>query len=234
MEGLSDTTCLRLWERGETLHSLDRAVLVLREAYPDEDPAGIPDWTLGRRNRALVEVRQACFGSHIQGWARCGKCGEQLELEMDGNILTESAEETPLGQVAAGGASFRLPSSRDLAKAAGAGDVQSAALRILESCRVSPGETPDWSEGDLEEIGDKLSQADPLAEIQIRIRCPQCAYEWEEAIDLPAFLWTEIESRAKRLLLDVHALASAYGWTESEILSLGAAKRALYRELVHS
>jgi hypothetical protein len=51
---------------------------------------------------------------------------------------------------------------------------------------------------------------------------------------MAAFLWAEIEARARRLLREVHILATAYGWTEAEVLSLGENRRARYVERVQS
>jgi hypothetical protein len=50
--------------------------------------------------------------------------------------------------------------------------------------------------------------------------------------DMPAYFWSEIQMGARRLLQEVHALASAYGWRESEILMLSAARRRAYLEMV--
>ena len=44
----------------------------------------------------------------------------------------------------------------------------------------------------------------------------------------------EIHAWAKRTLREVHTLASAYGWSEREILSMSAVRRALYLEMVQS
>ena len=43
-----------------------------------------------------------------------------------------------------------------------------------------------------------------------------------------------MEAHARRLLLDVHQLASAYGWSEMEILSLSATRRNAYLEMVRA
>jgi hypothetical protein len=45
-------------------------------------------------------------------------------------------------------------------------------------------------------------------------------------------LWREIESMAGRLLRDVHALASAYGWHEKDILALSPVRRQFYLTLI--
>jgi hypothetical protein len=40
-----------------------------------------------------------------------------------------------------------------------------------------------------------------------------------------------VQAAAERVLLDVHALARAYGWTESEVLRLTPARRSAYLQM---
>ena len=84
------------------------------------------------------------------------------------------------------------------------------------------------------DLGEQLSLADPLAEVLLDLQCPVCKGSFQETLDLAAFFWSELEGRSKRLLLDVHILASAYGWSEAEILGLSPARRNFYREQVHA
>jgi len=79
-----------------------------------------------------------------------------------------------------------------------------------------------------------MASADPLAEIRLKFDCAECAHQWNESLDIVAFMWLEIEARARRLLTEVHALAAAYGWTEREILSLSEPRRSLYLEMVRA
>jgi hypothetical protein len=130
------------------------------------------------------------------------------------------------------GRSFRLPTTRDLARAAGEADPQSAALRLLEACRLEEGEA--LSEDDLEAVGEKMAAADPLAETRLSLVCPNCGNQWEDTVDIAAFLWADIDARARRLLREVHTLGSAYGWTEREILSLSDRRRAVYLEMAQA
>jgi hypothetical protein len=46
------------------------------------------------------------------------------------------------------------------------------------------------------------------------------------------YLWTEISVAAQRLLIDVHALARAYGWDQDDILGMSSARRRFYLEVV--
>jgi hypothetical protein len=99
---------------------------------------------------------------------------------------------------------------------------------------LEPAETPAWNDAELEQIGQRLALADPLAETQLALRCPACEQEWEETLDIVAFLWREIEARARRLVREIHWLAATYGWAEADILAMSAVRRALYLEMMEA
>jgi hypothetical protein len=232
MRALSSSDVLDLWQRGSRLHSLDQGLMVLGAALPETPYANLADWPLGRRNSALAELRCLLFGPNLQGWVSCSACGEKLEFQMDGRVLTSTKEPGLNEQIVIHGLSFRLPGSRDLAWASNETDPRLAAIRLVENCRLETGDSPEWSEQDLEEMGEKMAFADPMAETRLTFQCPECSNEWDETLDISTFLWAEIDAQAKRLLLEIHSLASAYGWTEMEILSLSDHRRALYLEMV--
>ena len=237
MRAFSSVDCLNLWESGVDLHPLDQALLALGAALPDTPQDTLADWPLGRRNMTLAEVRCASFGPHLQGWTACSRCGEKLEVEFDGRLLAAGNTdqgEAPEEPIVVNGQSFRLPTTRDLAKAAQEADASLAALRLVESCRLESEDSPAWTDEDLEQIGQELAAADPLAETRLALRCPVCENEWEKNLDVVTFLWREIEARARRLLLEIHILASAYGWSEVDILSLSERRRGIYLELAQS
>jgi hypothetical protein len=237
MRAFLETDCLALWEAGRGLHPLDRGLLAIQAASTESDRGDAADWSLGRRNRALAELRCACFGPSIQGWTACGACGEKLEFHVDGSVLI--ANEAPADDVRVQGQNrvFRLPTSRDLASIAADTDSTLAVTQLLERCTVASNTEPapdQWTEEEIDAIGESMAQADPLAEILLHFDCPTCHESFDRSLDLAAFLWSEIEGRARRLLRDVHTLASAYGWTETEILSLSAPRRDFYLEMVRA
>jgi hypothetical protein len=237
MRILSSFDCLKLWEAGVGLHQLDRGLLAAGVAEPDIPPENIADWPLGRRNLVLSQLHCASFGRQLEGWTTCRHCGEKLEIQMDGGLLAggEIPRSPAMAEsVVVYGRNFRVLTTRDLAKAATETDVRLASRRLLESCQLEPGESRAWNDEELEEIGQRLAQADPLAETQLALHCPACEQESVETLDIVTFLWREIEVRARRLLTDVHLLASAYSWTEAEIFSLSENRRRLYLELVQS
>jgi hypothetical protein len=242
MHALSNADFLSLWERGRQLHPLDRGLLALHTAFSETRGESVADWPLGRRNRALVELRSSCFGSTLRCWTACPQCGEKIELNLAADVIVphEEEDQQPHQTVTVNGETFRLPTSRDLARIAREmahePDPGAAAVHLLRACRVAeePAAEKSWSEEELERIGESMAYADPLAEILLRFECPACLSKCSEALDPPTFLWAEVDALVRRLLLEVHTLASAYGWSEREILSLSDARRRLYLEMVQA
>jgi hypothetical protein len=237
MPALSDSEILSLWESGARRHPLDRALLMLGAAETDTPYERLADWPLGRRNQAVARLRRSCFGDAVRAWLACRACAEKLEFELDSRLLADDAAATDGAgdePVVVNGRSFRAPTSRDLAQAARESDPLQAAIRLAGSCCLSVPAPADWPAEELDDIGRALALADPHAEIRLPLQCPACGHAWEESLDIAWFTWEEIEARARRLLFDVHTLASAYGWSEAEILTLGASRRARYVELVQT
>ena len=65
----------------------------------------------------------------------------------------------------------------------------------------------------------------------VNLSCAACSHAWQVTLDIERFLWTKVCATAKRLLRDVHTLASAYGWREPDILSLSSTRRQIYVEM---
>jgi hypothetical protein len=76
-----------------------------------------------------------------------------------------------------------------------------------------------------------MAERDPGAVTELRLSCPACGRDYVVSFDIASFLWSEIEAKAPRLLLEVHDLASAYGWAEAEILALAPWRRSFYRAM---
>ncbi|MBV9404695.1 MAG: hypothetical protein JO211_05090, partial [Acidobacteriaceae bacterium] len=223
---------IEIWERGERLHPLDRALLVLAAAYPEMPANAVADWPLGRRNSALAELRSAMFSPLLNAWIGCPQCEEKLEFQIDTQNLIAQDDAVDNRLVLLNGRTFRLPTSRDLAVAIRESDPADAPFRLLQNCYLGEDQDRVWSDLDLEEVGESMAAADPLAETRLAFSCPNCGHNWDETFDLLQFMWTEIDAAAKQTLRDVHTLASAYGWTEREILGLSWPRRAWYLSMV--
>jgi hypothetical protein len=93
---------------------------------------------------------------------------------------------------------------------------------------LAPEELPEAAFAALDEA---LAAADPQADLELGVECPSCGERSSTRFDIGSFLWAELEHFAVRTLREIHVLASAYGWSESQILELGA-RRRLYLELL--
>lgn len=237
MRALGDSDFLSLWESGSRGHPLDRALLALGAVLPEEAYASIAAWPLGRRNQALARLHCAQFGPRLRGMVACASCGEDLEVDFDARMLAEAEDPgaaQPDGAVEVDGERFRAPTTNDLARVARAGDPQIAAVQLLESCRLGADRPREWTAEQVEAIGEQLALADPLAEILVHLRCPECGAEHDTQLDVGAFVWAEVDDRVRRLLAEIHALASAYGWSESDILGMSRTRRSLYLGMIRS
>ena len=83
-----------------------------------------------------------------------------------------------------------------------------------------------------EAIEERMAELDPMVQVEMQLSCPGCGHEWAEPFDIASYLWTELGDQALRLLREVHTLADAYGWSESEILAMNPHRRRAYLELV--
>jgi hypothetical protein len=226
MRELSASEILDVWERGRSRTLPERALDLLSVGgYPDPPE----QLAVGDRDALLVELRERTFGSSLSAVASCPACGELLEIELTGSDLRGEAAATELIEleVARRPIRFRLPTAGDLVAVAGAAGVEEGRRILLERC--VDGELPAEHE---DSVGSRMAEADPGAWIELELACPGCGCAWSAPFDIVAFLWAELDSCARRLVSDVHALASAYGWRESDVLALSPARRQTYLELV--
>ena len=180
----------------------------------------------------MLALRAATFGPRLASYIDCAGCGERLEFELDTATLLGAAPRASTPDVVQlGERCFRLPTPRDLARIADADDEHEASRRLAALCCVDgAGDTlPDALVAELETA---FAHADPGGNVQLNFECPACRRSWQEVFDIGEYFWEELERSSKLLLGQVHRLARAYGWSEHDILSIGAARRAMYLELV--
>ena len=133
---------------------------------------------------------------------------------------------------------FRLPNSLDLAAIASLEEVEAARVSLIRRCvlqaRRRDNDVPaeELPESVISMMAGVMVEQDPLSEVQLNLRCPQCQQDWQVTLDINSFFWTEINSHARRLLFEVHSLARVYGWREVDILAMSARRRRLYLEMV--
>jgi hypothetical protein len=225
MVRLGASGLLDLWERGRALDPVRRALLLLRETWPEFDPEGWARLPVGARDAWLVALRERLFGPRFEPLADCPACGAALETAFSASDLPVPAPDAPSpGELARDGysLSYRLPTSADLIAVLGEQDAGEAARRLLARCveeasREDEAVTLDALLADLDR---EKAERDPAADIRVGLICQACGHQFERRFDILDHLWGELEDWAGRLLAEVHVLASAYGWTEDAILAL--------------
>jgi hypothetical protein len=201
--------------------------------------------SLGRRDSLLLEIYEHLFGPATDAFAECPHCGEHLEYHLSiRDLLAQPRREGTEGDltlsVGAWSLRLRLPNSLDLRVASRCSDIQAGRRTLLERCVVEPRQGGNVMpaaaipESMVGQVAAYLAEADPQAEMLIDLRCTSCRYLWQVVMDIECFLWAKVNSLARRLLREVHVLAQAYGWRETDILALSATRRQFYLELVRS
>jgi hypothetical protein len=223
----------------------DRDLLDVADAAASRAPTelartvlGDPDCDLAELDTRLLELHSSRFGSRLEAVASCSACGELLELTLE----VEALRPRLLGdrRVAAAGLEleFRLPTTDDLAAIASEPEAAEARAALVERCVVAArrGEEPiaarELPDEAVAALAERMAEADPLGGSRVALECPACGERSEPAVDVAWFVGRELAAEAARIAGEVHALASAYGWTEAVILGLPRARRDRYLELV--
>ncbi len=234
MRALSSAELLDVWEQGSSQSLLRRALTLLAAACPEVPPDALSQFSIGQRDAGLLALRELTFGPRCSAVATCPMCSEKSELEfMTFDLLSERRLEAPQEmelKIDGFDLRFRLPTSADLAAAASSGQEIASREVLLERCLLA-GAKP-LPAGVASAVIEQMARSDPLADIQLAVTCAACSHNWSAMFDIVSFFWSEIHALALRLLRDVHVLASAYGWSEAEILALSPARRQAYLEMV--
>ncbi len=124
---------------------------------------------------------------------------------------------------------LRRPTGEDLRRwhAAAPADVAAIEPAMLRDL-VTSGDLP----ADSAPMIDALDAADPLIAFTVVTTCPACGHRAEHPVDLEALGLRRLRERQAGLVAEIHELARAYGWTESETLAVPEARRARYRALI--
>jgi len=241
MRALSATELLTVWERGLAQSPAQRALTLLTVACTETPLERLAQFSIGRRDMHLLELRERTFGPQLASIATCPACGERLEFGMKGADIRAASPGDPDGTFsvthAEYGVQFRLPNSLDLAGLDPAADGETNRRHLLLLCvtaaqrgggEIAVAELP---EEVIAAITQRMAEADPQADVQLALNCPQCGHAWQAPLDIVSYFWSEIHAWASRALREVHLLASAYGWREADVLGLSPYRRQAYLEM---
>jgi hypothetical protein len=242
---VSAAKLLEVWESGQQQPHADKALTLLAAAYPNTSRENLAALTIGQRDARLISLREKLFGAQLISLTDCPACSERLELSF--NVLDirtpPGAEPDATFSLSQSGyeLQLRLPNSLDLLELAGCSNTAEMRAKLIEQCvrcvqhqgqagsvEHLEGMPPEVVEAAIE----RISEADPQADVEVNLVCPFCEHAWQTSFDIVSYLWTEVHAWATQLLREVHLLASSYGWRESDILSMSQRRRRCYLEFL--
>ncbi|MCM6776642.1 hypothetical protein NDR87_22840 [Nocardia sp. CDC159] len=214
MSGVSEVELLSIWESAAGQGPIGRA-LVLAVAG-GADARTVARLSVGRRDEFTHVLRERWLGDEFDCVVSCPGCAVELELTLSAAQLRRAPAESE-------GALCRAITSADLLAVAGAADPR---RELLSRCV--------FGRADEAVVVAELAALDPQADVMVELDCAVCEYKWSAPFEISAYLWAELDAHARRLLYEVHALASCYGWSEAEVLAVGPARRRRYLEMAAS
>jgi hypothetical protein len=244
MRPLSAAELLKVWEDGNHFTSTGRSLRLLGVACSTTDLNEMADLSIGERDARLLQLREWMFGSRLMNKMNCPRCGEPVEWVTevaDVRLQAPQSGTSPkIFELAVDDLHihFRLPNSHDLARAASDLSYSSDPRKLLSACILTVNnDQGDLSTKDLPEkvwdaLEEQMESQDPQADISMAVSCPVCAHQWEAHFDIAGYLWTEIDSWARRIMHEVYLLARSFGWSEHDILMMSPRRRQLYIEML--
>lgn len=201
------------------------------------EPDAVERLACGAQDALLLRCAASLWPGPVWLQADCARCGSRYDL----HLRLEDVPVTPPGpgfptvtiETSLGPRSFDVPNGRHAEQVAAlpAMDVASLrrrALAVLGIGAEAEADAARFSDADLARIDAALEAAAPEAADEISALCPNCGGPTTAAFDpldwaLPS---------AASLLREIHLLASAYHWSEREILDLPRFRRARYLALI--
>jgi hypothetical protein len=242
MRALSSKEMLAIWERGAGRSFQERALTILSVGCSEISAEALAELSIGERDRLLFRLRARTFGPEFSGLVTCLSCREQIEINfLETDICSrdqgESNEPVTL-RIDEHAITFRMPTTADLLDIESVQDTELARRHHISRCithvqvhgnEVSVEALP---EGLLQSLSTQIGERDALSDVRLQVCCAACHKQQQVLFDIVRFFWAEIAAQARRLLSEVHLLACVYAWSEEDILSMSAARRGVYLEMV--
>ena len=220
---LKDRDVLDLYEICLSERKSDRAFSIFRAVQSDKSEKSLLETELGDRDRELWNFRQSTYGQTLDAKFQCHVCDEWLELQLNDSFqFPRKITNMPIVHFKEEEFQIRLPKCKDLKHSSQTGFDPSAL------CPGAPWEDPEFRKIAAAEV----EKADPALEISFSTQCVSCDSNVTASFEICDFLWADIKDEAKNILSQIAQLASQFGWTESDCLSLSPQRRALYLGMI--
>jgi len=193
----------------------------------------------GKRIETLLVLANGGSTSALSFPFKCAACSQELEIELTIDEISEiqrDADVLETVDVVVGDrtAAFRKCSGLDQESWFDRlfVDEREAAVYMLETLAIDPGDAKGVGPEEFEIIEDALDSADPLVDLSFRVECDACGEFHEYHLDLFETALGMLRIAQRRLVILVHKLASNYHWSEKEIFEVPHWRREEYLELI--
>jgi hypothetical protein len=217
-----------------------RSCALLGAAWVDGSASEHGALSVGRCDGMLVDLRERLFGSRFEAWIACPHCGQGLELAFDAADLKIPVTHDGGRPVALRVGEYSLlckaPCIDDLAcvERLGSSEERHAELLARTVIEASINGTPcaaaELPQSVIDALERTLQEYDAQILADLGVNCDACGHQWSAPFDIVAYLWTELERWAARLMWEVSALAQAFGWREMDLIMMTPWRRQRYLE----
>lgn len=243
-EAMTAGAWLDVWERAAVLPRALRSIELLRPVC--EPATGLERMSLGEREALLWDLYRGLFGDTVECTAQCPTCADRCEWSCGFEALCTRARATVAEHLPCTWSGdgwivrFRPIEARDVEALESCKSEKDAVERLLERCVLEatldgrPIASTELPVSIVDAVSEAMEHVDPHAAPTVALTCPSCAHQWDAGLDAVTFVWEKLSTWAERTLSEVHELARHYGWSETEILELSAARRSRYLAMVSS
>jgi len=220
------------------------AILLLDRLFVPGPGARIPeDGAIGLavsdRDRLLAHVYTRVYGARVESTVHCRRCHQPYDLDFSLDEVQEAHEQEARDAsvlreddgtfVAPGAGRFRLPTGLDERAVRGLSPAN-AATALIERCVI---ERASGQDGD-DALQLAMEVVGPMLDLTLPAACPECGANQSVRFDIQSYLLNTLLQERPRLVRDVHLLATIYGWSRADILSLPRTERRAYTALIES
>ncbi|MCP3868840.1 MAG: hypothetical protein GY703_12225 [Gammaproteobacteria bacterium] len=243
MTPLTSLALVELWEQGCYLGPIDQAIRVICAVDLSLSDRQVRSLPLAQRDRMLLDIRSRLFGDLCTCTDRCPHCAVVSEFEFSIHDLLEQTKDQEKAEILVHLEDYKVaikaPTSLDVEQVLSSSKTDvTRTSALLSRCIVSVTRAGAAVSADqlpealTEPLVQAMVEAQELADIRFGLTCGECGTGWSAPFDITRFLWDEIDYLARRLLHEVHRLASVYGWTDRDILLIPLRRRAFYLECI--
>lgn len=238
MRALSSSEIVALWDESARCPRSRLGALLLAPVFPDRTQGELLSLTIGESNEWLFRLHRQLAGELLDLVVDCPQCGQRLEFAMNSSALVpddagQRRESETLLEYQGYRILLRPLSLRDLAAIREQETLEAVTGQLLRRAVVTASvQVEDLPEAVLAEIAEQMPVLDPHSELRLSLTCPDCGRKWISLIDIAALVKDEIAACAGKVMEEVHVLATAYGWSEQEILALHPKRRSSYLRMV--